>query len=181
MPLDSKQQIFNALEIAFLNYLNFDLKNNFTNIYEYMDSLENVIKEHNIIDIVQSYMVPFLGPNPLNTRVVFKAELDSTGYPIRNIWLEFYTEKILTHMYRHIGNSSLVNYDEDKHFMYIEFGNPQYSFVVCYHLKDRNKSYLLVTKYEYESVLEKHELGNKVSFVAGREEDKVFEIDIDII
>ena len=166
MPLDSKQQIFNALEIAFLNYPNFDLKNNFTNIYKYMDPLENelanVIKEHNIIDIVQSYMVPFLGPNPLNTRVVFKAELDSTGYPIRNIWLEFYTEKILTHKYRHIGNSSLVTYDEDKHFMYIEFGNPQYSFVVCYHLKDRNKSYLLVTKYEYESVLEKHELGNKV-------------------
>lgn len=165
MPLDSKQQIFNALEIAFLNYLNFDLKNNFTNIYKYMDSLENelanVIKEHNIIDIVQSYMVPFLGPNPLNTRVVFKAELDSTGYPIRNIWLEFYTEKTLTHKYRHIGNSSLVTYDEG-HFMYIEFGNPQYSFVVCYHLKDCNKSYLLVTKYEYESVLEKHELGNKI-------------------
>ena len=124
-------------------------------------------------------MVPLLGPNSsCSTRVVFKTELDSTGYPIRNRWLEFYNENVPTHKYHHIGNSSLVTYDEDKHFMYIEFGNLQYSFVVCYHLKDRNKSYLLVTKYEYESVLEKHEVGNKVSLIDGSTRDKVFEIEI---
>jgi hypothetical protein len=139
MRLDSKQQIYNDLELVFSNYPNFDLKNNYFLIYEYMET------------------IPSLGSNPnASSYLCFQLKLTENGLPSDNRRVTIVTNNTITEEYNTVslGYTHFTPKAIDDHLIYFTFGNEQNSYCITYNVKSPKESYLTVTKYNNNLVHE---------------------------
>ena len=118
--------------------------------YPYMDS-------KNISLMIYSYI------NPVSfTSIVFKAELDDTGYPSRDRKINIYRDRSFYKSCRYISQTYFSPYDKDTHYVYLNFLNSEFDIRVGYNLRNIKTSWLRIKMYENKIVNEVYPYDNKL-------------------